>query len=71
MINSHFTSCFSPPSSASPPMQPEPLSTVSSISSVDFAGLDVIGSMRSNVASGPDGISSMMLKGVLTLSLLL
>ncbi len=64
LLNGHFASCFTPRS-------PIDLATLPShdgevLSSVSCSSMDVfseIVSLRRNIASGPDGISSVMLRG--------
>ena len=64
MLNATFAINFTKPTII--PAQPEFNESVPVISSVEFSDLDVlhvIRDMRDNVASGPDGISSKLLKG--------
>ena len=64
LLNEHFVSCFSPPSPL--PAPPVKGSHPTCLDDLAVTGSDVsilIGRMRTKVASGPDAISSRMLKG--------
>ena len=67
MLNSHFASCFSKSHTSSDFIHTSPKSSTPHLSSISCSSEEVtrlITSLKTKTASGPDGISSQMLKGV-------
>ena len=60
LINNHFVSCFSKPSSL--PNPPALASHPTSLDIITVSSLKIIKVQRSTVASGPDEITSKMMK---------
>lgn len=63
LLNSHFASCFTPLSSTILPSAfPDSGECLSSVPCSSMDVLRELSTMRRNIASGPDGISSVMLR---------
>lgn len=68
LLNDHFVSCFTP-ANVHPPRPAEANDDPSTLSDLQCSGMEVskiISALRSDIASGPDGISIKMLKDCAT-----